>query len=117
MAELVSLHQAKDHLRIKESHEDGDIELKLNIATAMVLDRVSQRRSGGEDWAAEIALWGAEGSPSLPVPPQIQAAILYQIGELWRFRGDDLDTPKRAPNTLHPFVEALLARFCDPTLS
>ena len=52
------------------------------------------------------------------MPALVQAAILYQLGELYRFRGDDQEVPQRNPyRSLHPFVEGLLERYRDPALA
>lgn len=114
MADLVTLDQARKHLRLTGSYEDDDLQMKLTQAQAIVLDHVNQRRSDGDLWAAEIASWTEE-----TVPRQVQAAILIQLGELYRYRGDDAsdDNARRASGFLVPAVVSLLNRLRDPAVS
>jgi hypothetical protein len=114
--ELVSLEQAKAHLRLVGTTEDEDIQLKLDQATALVLDYINQRVDETEAaaWAGTIASWTDETAP-----PQVQAAILIQCAELYRFRGDDAaqDEPKLVYGYLAPRVVNLLHRLRDPALA
>jgi hypothetical protein len=114
MADLVTLDDAKAHIRVIDSTQDQDLELKLAQATEIVLDYVNQRREATADvgdWAAIVAAWTDE-----TVPAQVQAAILKQFAYLWRFRGDD-ENPPALENGLAPGVAALLARFRDPAIA
>lgn len=107
---VVTLAQAKHHLRITGSDDDPDLQLKLDMAHALVLDYVNQRRSGDVAWAAEVAAW-----TTVTVPPQVQAAVFVQMGELWRFRGDDPVTNQTG--LLSPMVRAYVDRLRDPAVS
>lgn len=112
---LVTLDQLKAHLKLSGTDEDDDLELKLAQAEAVVLSYVTQRVSDADDWETTVNAW-----TSSTVPPQVQAAILMQTGELYRYRGDDeaADThQKREPGMLSPYVMALLYRFRDPALA
>lgn len=102
----VTLAQAAAHLRQPELLGTGtpadvnpDLALKLAQAESIILDYL-------KDLAPD---------PS----PIINAAILLQLAELWRFRGDDLDG-LRQPQTsgdLSPTITNLLRRLRDPALA
>ena len=114
---LVTLAQAKAHLRIDTldlappDALDADLALKLLQAEAIILDYLKIPETSPPYWADET-----------DVPPLVQAAILFQLGELYRFRGDDTsqfaDNSKRdQAGSLSPFVEGLLRRYRDPALA
>jgi hypothetical protein len=101
----VSLQQAADHLRIpaylpgSPQTADPDLVLKLAQAEAVILDYL-------KDDAPDHS-------------PLITAAILLQLGELWRFRGDDLENLQIAHTAgdLSPVVTNVLRRLRDPALA
>lgn len=107
---LLTLTQAKRHLRIETettdplSEEDEDLTLKLAQAEAVILDYL----------AVPVDTWTAE-----TVPLFVQAALLYQVAELWRFRGDDVerDGVSHEPGQLSRFVMNVLRRSRDPALA
>jgi hypothetical protein len=124
--DLVTLAQARRHLRLSEeigggsppsgsppSAEDEDLQLKIDQATEIILDYIE--RPADAVWTAEIASWD-----SATVPGSVQAAILLQVGQLWRFRGDD-QSNEQLPASEHGYlalgVTALLHRFRDPALA
>jgi len=91
------------------------LQLKLDQAEAIVRDYIA--RPADLAWTAVVVSWDS-GSPLVPVPPSITAAILLQAAELYGFRGDDLETVKReAPGDLAPAIKALLYRWRDPALA
>lgn len=119
MADLVTLEHGVRHLKLGPyvggsplSEREADVQAKLDAAEAIVLTHIA--RADDADWTAEIAAW-----TDVTVPRRIQAAILLQLGELWRFRGDDAaqDIPKREPGFLSPTVDALLKNYRDPALA
>jgi hypothetical protein len=117
----VTLAQLQAHLRLPvgvsspATAAEADLQLKLDAAEALVLQYIA--RPTDADWTATMAAWDG-GSPAVAVPATIQAAILLQAGELYGFRGDDLETVKReAPGDLAPGIKALLYRFRDPALA
>lgn len=122
---LVTLEMAKAHLRLGTADlpedTESDLRAKIDQAEALVLDYVDQRLDEASAWSAEVASWNAEdsGSPTYTVPPQVQAAVLIMLTELWRFRGDDIDDdePRRGMGELHPKAVAYLYRFRDPALA
>lgn len=110
MPALITPDQARSHLRISDggSPEDADLELKMEQATSIVLNYIE--RPDDPDWSDEIASWTVA-----TVPRPVHAAILVQLGELWRFRGDDTtaDAPKNQHGFLSPQVERYLTRYRD----
>jgi hypothetical protein len=115
MATLVTLVQVKNHLLIPivaNDPGDPDLQLKLDAAEAAILDYVGATAY----WAAIVSTW-LDGSVT---PPWfVLSAILLQCGELWRFRGDDLNIagPMRTPGQdFSDVVVNLLRRVHDPVV-
>jgi hypothetical protein len=110
---LVTLDQAKLHLKIPGTDNDADVQLKLDHAEALILDYIGST----DTWRTTVAGWLADPATA---PPVVLAAILCQLGELERFRGDDPPDggPLRdGPEDLSPMVRELLRRTRDPVLA
>lgn len=103
MAELVTLTTAKRHLRRTDCDTDDDIRMKLAQAQAIVLDYISDETDA--TWTATIDGWTDE-----TVPRSVEAAILLQLGYLFRYRGDEPDEQKTENGDLPPGVKACLYR-------
>ncbi len=109
---LITYDQAVAHLRTGIAHEsppneaETDLRLKMLQAEGIVLRYIKQEGTS-PTWDVTT------------VPECIQAAVLIQLAELWRFRGDDPDgeLPKREPGRLSSSVEGLLVSYRDPTLA
>lgn len=123
---LITRQLAEGHLKRSipstspPSNDEVDILAKIEQAEALVLDFVNQRRIDGDLWAAEVEAWNVEGGADEQPPPQVQAAVLVQLKELDRFRGDDTeaDEPKRDFGmVLHPKAAAYLYRHRDPAIA
>lgn len=122
LQELVTLDQAKAHLRLpmtgSQSTDDDDLQMKLLAAHEIVFDYLTQRISDSDAWEATVDSWTAETAPR-----RVIAAILVQFTDLYRFRGDDSEeyargsAYKRQEGALNPAVVALLFRLRDPALS
>jgi hypothetical protein len=117
MPTLVTLAQAKAHLRVSDwgespGPEDTDIQLKVNAATQMVITYID--RPDDEDWSEEIQSWD-----ETTVPADIQAAVLFLVEYLYRFRGGDVasDVPKSPHGFLPPDVVNYLTRWRDPAVA
>ena|SRR5688500_3169900 len=109
--ELVTLDQAKHHLRGTVAEEDDDLLLKLRQAHALVLDYIA--RASDADWTAEMLAWTDASHP-----PAVGAAILRQFGDLARFRGDDDDTGSADDGLdLSPRVKQLLRMYRTPVIA
>ena len=109
---LITIAQAKAHLRIDTDSlipsdtEDADLLLKMAAAEEIILDYLKVPVTSPPLWADET-----------DCPAMVQAAILFQLGELYRFRGDDDGKGDRATDgSLAPLVEGLLRRYRDPAL-
>jgi hypothetical protein len=93
---FITYDQAVQHLRIGTEDED-DVRLKIEQAEAIVLTYLASSTTGS--WTEEQACL-------------IQAAVLMQLAELYRFRGDDPSTDWReAMNTgnyLTPAIRRVL---------
>lgn len=118
---IATLAQLQAHLRLPVGADsplttaEADLQLKLEQAQALILDYIA--RPADEAWTAEIASW-ISGSPIVAAPPQVQAAILMQAAELYRFRGDDLEAPAdRQVGDLSPAIKTMLYRFKDPAIA
>jgi hypothetical protein len=120
---IVTLEQARAHLNMiapvgSPSPDDADLQMKIDAATELVCEHISDRNPADPAWIAEIESWGVTGSPVSPAPAVIQMAVLLQFGELVRFRGDDATGPARHPGSyLAPIVESILKRYRNPTLA
>lgn len=114
---MVTLAQAKAHLRIDtpEGHpDDADLQLKLDGAEAVIRRYVGRSELG----KGYVTQWT---DPST-TDRDAQAAVLLQLGELWRFRGDDPGSinysPARDPGSdLSPVIVGLLRRFSHSVLA
>lgn len=103
MSIVVTLQDAKDHLRITTpagDPGDADLQQKTDAAEAII-----------QDYLKVDALD--------PTDQVVKAAILLELGELYRFRGDDIETLPRAPadGYLTPAITSLLHRKRDPALA
>jgi hypothetical protein len=114
LVELVTLDQAKAHLKLPLdlTAEDDDLNLKLLIAHEVVMDYLTQRLEDEDtvgDWEAEVDAWTAGTAPK-----RVLGAILDQFAQLYRYRGDE---PGLDPNAISPGAASLLKRFRDPAVS
>jgi hypothetical protein len=109
--EIVSLEQAKAHLKLPldVTEEDDDLQLKLYIAHELVIDYLTQKLDDDEhdEWIETMEDWTASTAPK-----RVIGAILYQFAELYRYRGDE--TSVREVATLAPAMRMLLDRLRDP---
>jgi hypothetical protein len=115
MATLVTLAQAKDFLRLATpdgSPDDAALQLTVDAAEYGILEYLSPYP---ED-ALIVAGWTPETAP--PIVPQM---ILFQTGEYWRFRGDDLEGGGPARDLergdLAPLVVGALRRLRTPVIA
>jgi len=109
MPDVISLEQAKAHLRITSVHDDQDISDKVVAATQVVIDYLSRSDT---TWNDTMAAWTYD-----TIPASVRAAILVQLGELYRKRGDDAEPETEHPTRLSTTVMALLMRYRDPGIA
>lgn len=102
----VSLATAKQHVNVVGTFDDAILEVYLNAAHRIVLDRL-ERATTDSDLLALMAAWDAD-----TVPGPVTAAVLVQFAELYRFRGDDPEAVEADPGRLSKNVE----RFLGPWL-
>lgn len=113
--ELVTLARAQRHLKLPVgvsspmTDDEQDVADKLADATAAIVQYLE--RPDDTAWTAEMDGW-----TTTTVPGPVASAILLQLSELYRFRGDDLEGPKRENGYLAPSIVALLKRYRDPVL-
>jgi hypothetical protein len=112
---LVTLAQVKAHLRLTTAAGDpGDADLNQKMAAgeAAILNYVNRSAQGRTNSAAWV-------DPTT-VPLDVQHAMLLKVGELDRFRGDDLadDGPDIDPDSgLSRAITSLLRRWSDPVIA
>ena len=109
--QMITLAQAKAHLRIRTPDGDpADVDLQLKIDGATdAIRRYVGRSAYGQTF---VAKWADPDTTD----PDAQAAVLLQLGELWRFRGDDPGSINYSPardvgSDFSPVVVGLLRRF------
>lgn len=114
MSTLVTLAEAKTHLKITDpdgSAVDTDLQFKLDAAEAAILNYIGSTAF----WLAVIVEWDAS-----TVPVYVKQAILLQVGEFWRGRGDDPESPPRDASLeakdFRPEIVGLLRRTRDPVV-
>ena len=66
---MITLDQAKEHIRVIGDHEDASIQTMIDAATAAALDYLN-----------------LDGFDSSGMPAPVQAAILLQVGDLYANR-------------------------------
>lgn len=116
---LVTVAQAREQLNEVSAASDAGLQLKIDAATQLVCEYIQDRQPADPDWIAEIESWDGTESPS-SVPAVIAQAVLIQVAELYRFRGDDEDgaVPKGAESgDLAPQVTRMLKRYRSPSLA
>lgn len=118
---LITLQQAIDHLRLPlelgspstdvQSSMMRDLTTKVAQAEALVLDYLKVSLTSPPDWDADAGT----------VPKVVALATLCQLGEIWRFRGDDAAAVDQSPSyesgQLSPQVTNYLRRWRDPAIA
>ncbi len=119
---IVTIEQVQAHLNLPivgdASEYDHDLQRKIDAATQLVCEHISDRQPADPDWILEIESWGLEGSPENPPPPLIQLAVMETVADFYRFRGDDAgDDRGRQLGYLPLPVSNLLHRYRSPALA
>lgn len=89
MVMLVSLAQAKEHLRVDDADNDNDLTLKIHAASAAVLNYIRNGADLFTDSAGD-AIVDSNGNP-LGIPYEVMAATLLMLGYLYTNRDSDPD--------------------------
>lgn len=111
---LVTLAQAKLHLRIDEDDGDNDLELKIHAASGAVLNYVRQSDPAWLDTAGEPVIDTA-GEPA-GIPYEVKAATLLLLGDLYKER-DGANTSQWSHGFLPVSVLSLLYPYRMPSLA
>lgn len=102
MIELCSLNEVKHHLRITSDRQDGDIQLKIIQASAIILNYLKV----DVDESPLSVPWG-----SVDVPFDVHAVAMLITGELF------LNREATTANVISPTVESLLRRWRSPAMA
>lgn len=111
MTMLVTLDQAKDHLRIDTDDGDADLELKVHAASGAVLNYLKSSSPYQLDENGDPIL--VDGAPVTKF--EVYAATCLMLGYLNRDRDDDSDKAYEQGYLPKP-VTALLYPLRDPAL-
>lgn len=110
---LVTLEQAKDHLRVDYDFEDNIITTYVQAASAAVL---AYLKISGDDYFDSSGDLILDSSGESIVPYQAESATLMMTDYLYRLRGDNEDNaydrgylPKPVTAILYPLRDPALA--------
>ncbi|WP_286931940.1 head-tail connector protein [Leclercia sp. UBA5958] len=107
MIELVTLEQAKDHLRIDDDYGDSDLSLKIQGGSAAIISYIQGSRNLVVDSAGKLI----EGETLA----RVQTALLVLLGYLDRNRGGEEEEKLRQGEL--PFsVSMLIYDLRKPTI-
>lgn len=109
---LVTYAQAKAHLKLTDDEDKKDVLLKMEQASALVLNRLDRT-------AADSPAWDEDTDPETDSDFALaQAMVLIELAHLWRYRGDDEDKPLSSEELgrLSPKAERIAYRMKGPTL-
>jgi hypothetical protein len=99
MAALVTVDQAKDHLRITDDASNADLAVKVDQASAIIVRYLKTQAVAG--WTAD--------PPTVTVPGNVEAATLVLLEDLYEHR--PIDLKEGSP------VWCLLVGMRDPALA
>ncbi len=94
MADVITLVQAKGHLRVTQSSEDDTITMYVSAATAYIRNRLNARIPGEDQQTPNI-------------PADIKAAALILVGEMYEKRSIIIESR----TTVSPMVDNLLSPY------
>ncbi|WP_431856608.1 head-tail connector protein [Azospirillum sp.] len=97
MPSIVTLDEAKAHLRVDGADDDADITLKLEAAQ----DAAVQYLNRPVPWADAAGI-------EVPVPASVKAAVLLLLGDLYAIREASI---VGTIHTVNPTVERLLSPY------
>jgi len=114
MTMIVTLDQAKAHLRVTHDGDDEDITLKVHAASGAVINYLKSAADVFLDTSGEVL--GMSDSPPVSAAPKVvQQATLLLLGWMFSFREGDADT--FTPGYLPAPIVSLLYPLRDPALS
>lgn len=112
MVALITLDEAKRHLRVDHTDDDADIQEKIEEASDIVLDYCKKTIGTLDPDDPSIVDWDAN------LPGTVRAALKFLLSELYddRIAGTENDE-RHALGYLTPRITALLHRHRDPALA
>jgi hypothetical protein len=114
---FITMQQARSHLGITEQADadtaaldNADLLFKMEQAQESILTFLQS----SDAWVDAYDEWTED-----TVPRRVQAAILYRLGELYRFHGDDEPqyVPKWEFGTMAAYLQVLLRDLSDPAIA
>ena len=83
---LVTLEQAKAHLRVDGEDDDADIQLKLNAATEMAVAFIDRAVYASQAELTAATLAGDPGPCPMVATDMVRAGVLLILGDLYANR-------------------------------
>lgn len=118
MVALVTLSQAKAHLRVDHDADDLDIQLKIEAASEAIISHLKDAADTFLDSSGEVIMT-LDSPPESTVPKVVQQATLLLLGDFYKNReptADDAVPSQYGFGYLPRAVVALLHRLRDPAL-
>jgi hypothetical protein len=112
MIELISVEEARQHVRVATTAFDADIQFKILQATAILLNYLKVPSEASVDDSPLILPW-----TSVEPPWDIKAAALLIFGDLWQYREGSQISAFREFDPLSPAARSLLHRYRDPAMA
>ena len=107
MTMLVTLDQAKLHLKMDHDLDDDDITLKIHAASGMILNYLKDNALNYVD---------TSGVAIADIPYEIKAATLVLVGMLYGNAGEDGGTGAGWSNDQPPYIRGMIYRYRTPTV-
>lgn len=83
---LVTLQQARDHLRSDTDADDADLTLKIEAASELVVDYLKEYALTFIDADGNPVMTDDDPPEAVPVPKRVQSATLVLINYMYRER-------------------------------
>ena len=87
---LISLEQARDHLRAQDSDDDADLTLKISAAQLLAQEYVGRQIFATQTELDAAVQAGTAGTAPMVCNDLVRAAILLTLGHLWENREDNV---------------------------
>ncbi len=85
---LISLDQARDHLRAQDSDDDADLTLKISAAQLLAQEYVGRQIFATQPELDAAVLAGTAGTAPMVCNDLVRAALLLILGHLYANRED-----------------------------
>lgn len=104
---LITVAQAKRHIRLDGNDDDIDVAEKVVEASAIVLNYLK----------VDDTMWQDSAGAPLDVPGTVQAATKIVFANLYAYREGGSETASRSIEPLSDTVKNLLMRYRDPAIA